>query len=121
MLIKIKIKVINCHLFPVWEICIYFVVVGHKLIYILSQQDKLGNGPSRLKRQKNVHFRFILLHIAFILNVIALATPYWVYAPTYNHSISNSSHDIENSTSKGLWKICVEGDCSYFDTSQPGS
>ena len=74
---------------------------------------------TELKNEYTIFFRFILLHIAFILNVIALATPYWVYAPTYNHSIPHN--ETMNETTKGMWKICKEGDCEYFDTPQPST
>ncbi len=51
------------------------------------------------------------------MNVIALATPYWLTAPTYNHTVPhNKTTEIDNSTTKGLWELCIEGDCEYFQS-----
>lgn len=53
---------------------------------------------------------FVCLHIAFIVNIIALATPYW----TEGHAANTTNTTNTNETIKGLWKICTEGDCQWI-------
>ena len=60
---------------------------------------------------------FVMIHVAFLLAIVSLATPVWIEA-TGNNNTGNGTTEM----TKGLWEICDTVECRAINqSSQTGN